>query len=280
MEKVGIDLLRVKQRSIVFDLFGDYIRYSGGRVKLAELTELMAVFGFEPPTVRVVMSRLKKEGWFDTIRDGRETIYTLNERSYQLLDEGRERIFNRKETSWAGRWTMVIYQVPEADRATRERLRKRLSWLGFGQLTSSTWVAPHDLFSEAERLAASESTATVDVLWCETGGLESDRELVTRCWELGPLSEDYQRFIATYKSLDDPTISKKDGRQALRARMAIISAFRRFPFRDPSLPLELQPAGWPGWEAYELFARVHAQLGEQANAYVAEVVGQPVMSQA
>ena len=123
---------RVKQRSFAFDLFGDYIRHAGGEVELAALTELMSVFGFESPTVCVVMARLTKEGWFDARREGRETVYALKERSYQLLDESRKRIFHRRHTSWDGRWTMVIYQIPEADRATRERLQTELSWPGFG----------------------------------------------------------------------------------------------------------------------------------------------------
>ena len=79
----------MKPRSIVFDLFGDYLRYAGGEVRLRALTELLDCFGIGEATVRVVMARLRKEGWFDTRRDGRETVYALNDRSWQLLDEGR-----------------------------------------------------------------------------------------------------------------------------------------------------------------------------------------------
>jgi phenylacetic acid degradation operon negative regulatory protein len=40
--------------------------------------------------------------------------------------------------------------------------------------------------------------------------------------------------------------------------------------------LELQPQGWPGREAYELFRRLHARLEPQANAYVESVLGAPL----
>lgn len=265
------------QRSIVFDLFGDYIRYAGGEIKLASLTALLAVFGFDPPIVRVVMSRLKNEGWFDTRRDGRQTVYALNERSYRLLDEGRTRIFHWRDGNWTGRWTMVVYQVPKTDRSTRDRIRKKLAWLGFGRLSSSTWIAPHDLFAEVEFLARTEPAATLDVLWCGTGNLQGDRELVARCWELDQLGQDYREFTARYLAMDDPkAAAEKDGKTALLERMAIISDFRKFPFRDPQLPDELQPVDWPGAQARKLFGAVHGQLAVQANAYVASIIGRPV----
>lgn len=269
--------LRTSQRSVVFDLFGDYIRYSGGQIKLAGLTALLSDFGIEPPTVRVVMSRLRKEGWLDTSRDGRETIYALNDRSYQLLDEGRARIFRRPANAWAGRWTMVIYQVPESDRATRERLRKKLAWLGFGQLSSSTWISPHDLFAEVKTLATTESAAAIDLLQCETDDLDVDRRFASRCWDLEQLSLDYTEFIAQYDAMDAPEVNaRKEGRTAFLERMSIIRDFRRFPFRDPQLPRELQPANWPGPRAYQMFDNIHHQLVQQANTYVSGVIGRPI----
>jgi phenylacetic acid degradation operon negative regulatory protein len=58
--------------------------------------------------------------------------------------------------------------------------------------------------------------------------------------------------------------------------MRIIGDFRRFPFRDPYLPLELQPEGWPSSEAYSLFGAVHRQLGPAATEFVSGIIGRPV----
>ncbi len=129
----------MKPRSLVFDLFGDYLRYRGGEVRLRGLVGLMNCFDIPEPTVRVVVGRLRRDGWLASRRDGRETIYSLTETSWQLLDEGRGRIFSRATGPWSGDWHMVIYSVPEADRALRDQLRKKLAWLGFGPLSSSVW---------------------------------------------------------------------------------------------------------------------------------------------
>lgn len=264
-------------RSLVLNLFGDYLRYAGGEVKLGDLTELMMAFGVEPPTVRVAMSRLKKEGWFTTRREGRETVYVLSGQMLDILIHGRPRIFRRKEESWSGRWTMVIYQVPESGRAVREQLRKQLAWTGFGQLSSSTWLAPHDLSREARELASRYESARMDVLWCGSDDAAAARELAARCWDLESLRRDYVTFLTAHAHMDNEHGNcTKEGRQALVERTRMTDDFGRFPSRDPDLPPELQPKDWPGPAAFSLFSRVHEQLGRQARTYVEDVIGRPV----
>ncbi|MDQ5862419.1 MAG: phenylacetic acid-responsive transcriptional repressor [Actinomycetota bacterium] len=266
-----------KPRALILDLFGDYLRYAGSEVRLADITELLAVFDIEAATVRVNLSRLRKEGWFTTRRIGRETVYSLTPHMLEILNEGRERIFRRRDETWQGRWTMAIYQVPEAERAVREQLRKQLAWHGFGQLSPSTWLSPHDLISEVREIAAENPLAKVDALWCGTGDLQEDRGLAARCWDLDQLGADYRHFIHNYAALDNEAANAdKDGRTALIERMHIIGDFRRFPFRDPYLPRELQPDSWPSSEAYTLFGAVHRQLGPAATEFISSIIGQSV----
>lgn len=266
-----------KPRALILDLFGDYLRYAGSDIRLADLTELLAVFDIEPATVRVNLSRLRKEGWFTTRRVGRETVYSLTPHMLEILDEGRERIFHRRGEEWDGRWTMAIYQVPESDRGIREQLRKQLAWHGFGQLSPSTWLSPHNLMDEVRQLALECPSAKVDALWCGTGNLQEDRDLAARCWDLDQLGADYRQFIGTHASFDSDAPSEdQDGRAALIGRMRIVGDFRRFLFRDPYLPAELQPPGWPSGEAYRLFGAVHRRLGPAATDYVSGIIGQPV----
>lgn len=266
-----------KPRALILDLFGDYLRYAGTEIKLADITALLAVFDVEPATVRVNLSRLRKEGWFTTRRLGRETVYSLTPHMLEILDEGRERIFRRRDDAWDGRWTMAIYQVPESERTVREQLRKQLAWHGFGQLSPSTWLSPHDLIAEVRQIADENPCAKVDALWCGTGDAEKDRDLAARCWDLDRLGKDYEQFIRTYRPLDDQAAnSTREGRAALIDRMRIIGDFRRFLFRDPYLPRDLQPTGWQSNEAYRLFGAVHRQLGPAATAYVSGILGAPI----
>lgn len=266
-------------RSLILDLYGDYLRYVGSEIRLTPLTALLEEFGVAAPTVRVTMSRLRREGWFTTRRIGRETAYTLSEEMLKILEDGRQRIFAEPAVGWDGCWTMVIYQLSESERHDRERLRKALSWHGFGPLTTSTWLAPGDRRAEAADLTQDFSTEKIDILRCASEGLDADRALARRCWDLDGLAVSYAEFNEVNGPLVDEAPSLT-GADALRARTSLIATFRHFPFLDPRLPAELRPEGWPGLEAYEIFRTAHGAMAAAAEAFVGEVVGAPVITPA
>ena len=271
----------MKPRSIVFDLFGDYLRYAGGEVRLQALTELLDCFGVGESTVRVVMARLRKEGWFDTRREGRETVYALNDRSWQLLDEGRSRIFDRAREPWNGVWHMVIYTVPESGRAVRDQIRKELAWLGFGPLAASTWLSPHDRLTQVQEWFADEPSVRLDFLQCRSTGLPVDREMATRCWDLDALNRDYRELMRSHqRRMPAYRAGRLAASDAVVERTRLIYDYRKFPFRDPDLPLELLPAGWVGRQAHDLFLEAHELLRLPAEGFVSDVVGRPVERQA
>jgi phenylacetic acid degradation operon negative regulatory protein len=262
----------VKARSVVFDLFGDYLRFRGGQVRLRALVALMSALDVPEATVRVVAARLRKEGWLDSRRAGRETTYVLTDRAWQLLDEGRSRIFDRVTGPWDGQWRMVIYQVPETERALRERLRQRLSWLAFGALAPSVWVSPHDraggLGAELTADLMSRPAGRLDVFVARSAGVAADRDMAARAWDLAALDRDYAAWLATYRPRLRRYRGGMEGRAALVERMRLVHDYRMFPFRDPDLPPELLPAHWSGRAAHEVFLEAHGLLREPAVAFV------------
>jgi len=264
----------VKPRSLVFDLYGDYACWDGGQARLQVLVELLGLFGVPPSTARVVMARLRREGWLAARKSGRTTTYALTDRSWRLLEEGRRRIFDREREPWDEQWRMVIYSVPESDRAARERLRKRLSWLGFGPLAPSTWISPHARLDEAAARLGGEDAARLDLLVARSLGRAADLDMAARCWDLPSLQaelvatrRDYEGRLARYAA------APPRGRDALVERVSLIAAHRRLPFRDPDLPLELLPAGWAGREVHELFLAAYSLLGPEAQGHYREVAG-------
>jgi phenylacetic acid degradation operon negative regulatory protein len=264
----------MKARAMVFDLFGDYLRYRDGEVKLQALVELMATFDVPQATVRVIAARMRKEGWLDTRRGGRETTYVLTEATWRLLDEGLTRIFARESGPWDGQWTMVVYQVPETERAAREHLRKRLSWFGFGPLAPSIWISPHDRATQIRDEFQDYPQARLDVLRARSGGAASDRDMAGRAWDLASLDRDYAALLASYQPrLAGYRRGALQGRDALVERMTLVNDYRHFPFRDPDLPPELLPEGWSGRAAHEVFLEAHGLLRAPAEAYVDQILG-------
>jgi phenylacetic acid degradation operon negative regulatory protein len=263
----------MKARSLVFDLFGDYLRYRGGEVRLRTLTALMESFDVPEATVRVVATRLRKEGWLEARRDGRETVYALTGQAWKLLDEGRTRIFARATGPWDGQWRMVVYSVPETERALREQLRKRLTWLGFGPLASGVWLSPHDRAGEVRASFADRPAVRIDTFNARSEGLAADRDMAERAWDLATLDKDYAELLRRYEPrLAGYRAGEPTGRRALVERIGLIHDYRLFPFRDPDLPPELLPDGWSGRAAHEMFLQVHGLLRAPAEAYVDEVL--------
>jgi phenylacetic acid degradation operon negative regulatory protein len=263
----------MKPRAIVFDLFGDHLRYHGGAARLQALGELLEIFGVGESTTRVVLARLRREGWFETRREGRQTVYSLTDTSWRLLDEGRTRIFDRRREPWDGQWRMVIYGAAARDRADRDRLRRTLAWLGFGPLAPATWLSPHPRLDEVTRAVASSPATQVDLLTSRSGSRAADREMAVRCWDLEGLGRDYANFVDRLGELPPPgTLAGLPGAEALRLRIELVSAYRTFPFRDPDLPGELLPEGWPGQRAHELFLAAHDALAGPADSHVTAVL--------
>jgi phenylacetic acid degradation operon negative regulatory protein len=113
-----------------------------------------------------------------------------------------------------------------------------------------------------------------------SGGLEEDREMAARCWDLDALNEEYAEFLATW----EPKVTawqrrQPEGADALVERTRLIHEYRMFPFKDPGLPAELLPAGWRGRQAHDLFLAGFGLLRAPAVAHyqqVLESTGEPV----
>jgi phenylacetic acid degradation operon negative regulatory protein len=262
----------MKPRALILDLFGDYLRFVGSEVRAGELATLLAALNVEAATTRVTLSRLRQEGWFETRRAGRETIYRLSDHMQRVLDDGRERIFAAYDSEWDGEWTQVIVQLGDTPRASREQLRKRLAWLGFGALSASTWLSPRDRRDAAVALRVEFPGVVIDVLRARTDSATESRSLARRCWDLDSLDTDYREFLNERAVLIYGADSLR-GADALAARTTLVSRYRHFPFRDPSLPAELRPAAWAGAQAHDLFLDVHRRLAPAAVAYVESVIG-------
>lgn len=261
----------MRPRAIVFDLYGEYFRYDGGAARLGHLTELLGIFGIEPATVRVAMTRLRKDGWFDSDKQGREVTYRLNEKSWHLLDDGRKRIFERSFDDWNRVWTQALVDIDGLDREDRKRIETALTWCGFGQYAGGPWFSPHDRRKQLSEMLPPGVDDRVSYLQSTTAGLTVDRVLAGRCWDLTDLGVDYRAFIDKYQPRLARYRRTMSGREALGERMQLVQDYRRYPFRDPDLPEALLPPGWRGRAAHDVFVEAHELLGPAATELVTAV---------
>lgn len=265
-----------RPQDLVFTLFGEYLLHRQGAVWVGSLLELLRPLGLSGAASRTVLSRMARKGWLDTHRAGRKSYYYLTPRGRRLLEAGEARIYRPpRGQAWDGRWDMVAYSIPEDQRPLRDRLRVRLQWLGFGQLGNGLWVSPHDLAREVEELAASLGVLEhVELFRGHYRGFGTPAGLVSRCWSLPTLDEQYALFFRRWDEAHERVVAlgAPDPESAYVQRFWLLHEYREFPLLDPHLPDELLPAGWLGGEAAALFESLHDRLQGPAARFVESVL--------
>lgn len=238
----------------------------GDGIRLSHLTELLQLFEIEPTTTRAMVSRMRRGGLLSTTRDGRESVYAVTDVLRRRLEEERARSVLPPAAEWSGEWTMVIYQIPERDRARRERLKRELAEDGFGHLTPTTWISPHGDREALHRRLGCHDDPSITVVTATTGELALDREMVRRSWNLDEIAGYYRDFIAQWRPhLERPAPT---GREAFRERVLLVSDWYHLPRHDPVLPLPLQPDGWPAADALALFHELVGRVRPAAQEFV------------
>ena len=255
---------------MLFTLFGDYVYPEGGEVWLGALVSVGRELGLSEVAVRSAVARLARERWITARRRVHRSYYRLSPAGRSLIEEGTRRIYRGDGRAWDGTWCLLSYSIPESKRSLRDRMRKQLAWLGFGQLASGTYVAPRNLSDEVHRLAQRLGTHEFARTFLARGaGATNDVRIVQQCWDLPRIARSYVQFMRHYEPLFARDRARKArGRlsddDAFRMRLALTHDFRRFPFVDPDLPATLLPRGWIGARARSLFERYHDLLTEGA----------------
>lgn len=262
---------------LILTVYGLYARQRGGWLPIAGIGRLLGEFGVTVPAVRSAIHRLKRRGLLDARRRADAAGYALTDAARGLLAEGDERIFGRARGAVEDGWLLVVFSVPDTERAKRHQLRVTLTRLGFGTVSPGTWVAPRHL--EGAAVAALERAGLAGFIQVFAGrhvaGGEP-AELVAAWWDLAGLQALHAEFLHRF----EPVGSRWQDAPGSDARafvdlVELLTAWRRLPYADPGLPLPLLPAGWTGSRAEGLFTDLSARLGDPAARHVDAVLGPP-----
>src|SRR3954467_2916156 len=168
--------------------FGAFLRRLGGWIAVADLIALMAELGLDAQAVRSSASRLKRRGVIESERRGGAAGYRLPERGEAIPRAGDARTYDPRPRHRGAGWLLVVFSIPESQRALRHRLRSGLAGLGLGIVASAVWIAPAHLREEVQRLVAELGVERVELF--EAQALDGDP---ARWWDLDALSAEYDR---------------------------------------------------------------------------------------
>jgi phenylacetic acid degradation operon negative regulatory protein len=247
-------------RSALFDLYGDHLRGRGSQAPVAALVRLLEPVGIAEPAVRTAISRMVGQRWLEPVRLPAGRGYRATDRAIRRVEEAGLRIYRRETATWDGTWHLVVV-APAGSRATRERLRADLGFLGYAELAPQTWVSPFPRSGVDEVLSAAGTTAhLIEHAEIEPAPVEA--------WDLDAIASAYEEWRRATADLLET--EAQDDRDAFAIRFHLVHEWRKFLFTDPGLPERLLPRDWPGQEAAVVFSTHADRLKPAADRFVQE----------
>jgi phenylacetic acid degradation operon negative regulatory protein len=217
---------------------------------------------------RSAKSRLLNQGLVTSRSvDGKSPHLWLTEKGKKIIPPyfHPERYWNRK---WNKIWYMLIYDVPESDRAYRDVLRRFLKQKHLGCLQLSVWITPEDIRPEFDDLVQAANIDAFAFLFESKTvlGLPNHR-IVNSAWDINRLQELQERFHAVtlknLKRLQSATYPPQDLCNLLKISL---NAYHAAMGEDPLLPDCLLPNGYAGKKAYSAHCTLLTEIDKQVKA--------------
>ncbi|CAN5858908.1 PaaX family transcriptional regulator C-terminal domain-containing protein [soil metagenome] len=263
-------------RSLLFDVYAPIVRYAGGWFAIADLITLLGDLDMEEQAVRSSVSRLRAKGMLERQVHSDFVGYALTDHALKILAEGDSRIYGSLEpATLEDGWALLTFSVPEKSRSDRHQLRRRLTWLGFGNLGAGVWIAPRRVLERTIEMVDEVGLGSyIDIFTAHYAAFDDLERLVARCWDIERMRELYSVYCREFAPMvrrwerTDPAAEPK---QAFADFVAAMHEWRQMPYLDPGLPAELLPADWEGTAAAHIFNRIHEILLSTSQSYVASV---------
>jgi phenylacetic acid degradation operon negative regulatory protein len=237
---------------------------------------LLAEFGISPAGARNALSRVARRGLLEPIGAGRSRAYQMTAAA-RAVQESRQRqfsAFGQPPPPWDGKWTLVMYSVPEDDRTLRQALRTKLTRAGFRAMRDGVWATPRDRQAEAAEVLQLVTPNPAAVLRAELVVSSASLLDLDRMFTLTALKSDYEHFLEQFAPVRvrvrQAAVAPSE---ALVTRTRLMDTWREFADADPDLPDELLPAGWPRARAREVFTELDEALRSLALQRLEQLLG-------
>lgn len=237
--------------SFIVTIYGDVVEPRGGLLWMGTLIEVCAAVGVSETRVRTAVSRLVAAGQLRGERAGRRSFYHLTPEARADYARAAGLLFDPPQP--ADHWRILCRDAGMADDLAGE---------GFAPLGPGVVIAP-DHPGAAEQAGLTFRAEVVQ-------GAARLRDFAAARWDLEAFAQAYRAFLDRFAALDRGDLPALEPRQALLVRLALVHGYRYALLRDPRLPAEALPPGWPGALARGLFARAYLALSPGADSFVGQ----------
>lgn len=258
----GSDSAAQRPQQLIVTVFGLYSRSHGEGIAVAHLIKLLGDCGVESSALRSSVSRLKKQGLLQASRRRSGAYYSPSKKMLELLDEGDARIYNPPRAELSDGWLLATFSVPESRRNLRHRIRSTFTKWGAGTVTPGVWIAPGHNESRIRAELSNDGLSEYVDFFAATYLGDDFAGQVAKWWDLAALGALYQQFEEHWRPMLDCT--EPSSAEAFASFVTLMTEWRRLPYLDPGLPLELLPTPWPAQSAADLLASLHERFAPLA----------------
>jgi phenylacetic acid degradation operon negative regulatory protein len=217
------------------------------RLPGARIVEWCTRFGIAEGTARVALSRMVDRGELASARGEYELAGRVRD-----LQPAQDWSLDPAPQRWDGGWRFAVVDGAARDAADRAALRQAMRRLRCAALREGVWTRPSNL-PAASAPAESWATAAAQCSWW-TGAPDADpAALATRLFAPAEWASRAHQLSGRIAVLTDALDAGSD--DALAPGFVAGAAVLQHARRDPILPAELLPEGWPGAELRAGYAR-------------------------
>ena len=200
---------------------------------------------------RGALAKMKNMGFIkkEVIRE--ETYYCITDAGEKYFDNLLAVLSENKK--WDSRWRLVMFDIPEKNRATRDKLRRALTALGLGILQGSVWISSYDIKSEIDKISEKLNIPNSIRYFEVTASPALNEQIIEKSWNLPELNYEYEVFI-------------KEGNRALRTMgkgngdrfkaKTLIFKYALILKKDPKLPEAFIEQNILRKEAHDLYTKL------------------------
>lgn len=184
---------------------------------------------------RGVLAKLKKFGWASKIIQNKETYYQITNKGEQAIDEILRPL--KMTGKWDGKWRLVMFDIPESKRGTRDSLRRALNKLGLGILQASVWISPNDIKDQIDLISKKFGLEKTLKFFEVAHNSNLDKTIIEKSWNLPGLIDEYRKF--NFDATRILANISKDPNQRFTVKKLIFE-YALILQKDPILPIEFR----------------------------------------
>jgi phenylacetic acid degradation operon negative regulatory protein len=179
------------------------------------------------------VSRMNKESYIVV----ENSLVKITDKGKTYLVENFAHLFS-KNIKWDGNWRIIVFDIKEAERYKRDKLRNNLIKIKFAPISAGVWATAFNIFPEiASGCIYIEGKLQRPVI-----------DKILLYYKIIEINNEYGRLCMALKKAKH--LQEHDTIPSLR------SQFLEVYSSDPQLPRELLPKEWLGEKAKRLFTNV------------------------